>query len=291
MPERKRFFSVDPFPKHEHEELSPAATSSWSWFHQVHHHLHTSMKKKTRLGAILSNWSSIAKWEYKFSTLTSQVRQSKYQAGTFWHFFPEFIGAETTHCWGWVNLGEQKDDICNILQTPVGHEEEDQAWVWGKIIWFWNFNWKISMGYYHKLSRGHQHFSDTTLRELCIQASWQMEIPKNKKKLVDRSENKASTDLGILCIFWPEVLVKIADDVGSDLERAEEHEEETEQDVQAADHQALAHLSINWSPFSSIWKQIMKKIISPSADICKLAAWGFKSRCTQLWCYLQLFKG
>ena len=38
-------------------------------------------------------------------------------------------------------------------------------------------------------------------------------------------------------------------------------------------------------------KQIMKKIISPSADICKLAAWGFKSRCTQLWCYLQLFKG
>ena len=46
--------------------------------------------------------------------------------------------------------------------------------------------------------------------------------------------------------------MKIADDVGSDLERAEEHEEETEQDVQAADHQALAHLDINWSPFSSI---------------------------------------
>ena len=46
--------------------------------------------------------------------------------------------------------------------------------------------------------------------------------------------------------------MKIADDVGGDLERAEEHEEETEQDVQAADHQALAHPSINWSPFSSI---------------------------------------
>ena len=46
--------------------------------------------------------------------------------------------------------------------------------------------------------------------------------------------------------------MKIADDVGGDLERAEEHEEETEQDVQAADHQALAHLSIKWSPFSSI---------------------------------------
>ena len=220
----------------------------------------------------------------------SGQENSKYQAGTFWHLFQN-VSAETAHCWGWVNLGEEKDDICNVLQTSVGHEEEDQAWVWGKIIWFWNFNWKISMRYYHKLSRGHQHFSDTTLRELCIQASWQMEIPKNKKKLVDRSENKASTDLGILCIFWPEVLVKIADDVGSDLERAEEHEEETEQDVQAADHQALAHLSINRSPFSSIWKQIMKKIISPSADICKLAAWGFKSRCTQLWCYLQLFKG
>ena len=116
------------------------------------------------------------------------------------------------------------------------------------------FQLKKSMRYYHKLSRGHQHFSDTTLRELCIQASWQMEIPKNKKKLVDRSENRTSTDLGILCIFWPEVLVKIADDVGRDLERAEEHEEEAEQDVQAADHQALAHLSIKWSPFSSIWK-------------------------------------
>ena len=77
---------------------------------------------------------------------------------------------------------------------------------------------------------------------------------KTRRKLVDRSEKRASTDLGILCIFWPEVLVKIADDVGSDLERAEEHEEETEQDVQAADHQALAHLAINWSPFSSIWK-------------------------------------
>ena len=30
--------------------------------------LQTSMKKKTRLGAILSNWSSIAKCEYRFST-------------------------------------------------------------------------------------------------------------------------------------------------------------------------------------------------------------------------------
>ena len=46
--------------------------------------------------------------------------------------------------------------------------------------------------------------------------------------------------------------MKIADDVGSDLERAEEHEEETEQDVQAADDQALAHLTITRSPFSSI---------------------------------------
>ena len=46
--------------------------------------------------------------------------------------------------------------------------------------------------------------------------------------------------------------MKIADDVGRDLERAEEHEEETEQDVQAADHQALAHLTITRSPFSSI---------------------------------------
>ena len=73
---------------------------------------------------------------------------------------------------------------------------------------------------------------------------------KTTRKLVDRSENKACTDLGILCIFWPEVLVKIADDVGRDLERAEEHEEETEQDVQAADHQALAHLAINCSPRS-----------------------------------------
>ena len=46
--------------------------------------------------------------------------------------------------------------------------------------------------------------------------------------------------------------MKIADDVGRDLERAEEHEEEAEQDVQAADHQALAHLAINCSPFSWI---------------------------------------
>ena len=35
--------------------------------------LQTSMKKKTRLGAILSNWSSIAKWEYRFSTWARSV--------------------------------------------------------------------------------------------------------------------------------------------------------------------------------------------------------------------------
>ena len=70
-----------------------------------------------------------------------QVRSGKQQLCTFWHLFQN-VSAETTHCWGWVNLGEQKDDICNVLQTSVGHEEEDQAWVGGEMTLIWNFKMK-----------------------------------------------------------------------------------------------------------------------------------------------------
>ena len=53
--------------------------------------------------------------------------------------------------------------------------------------------------------------------------------------------NWHETDLGILCILGSQVLVKIPNDVWCDLERAEEHEEQAEEDVQAADDQTLTH--------------------------------------------------
>ena len=49
------------------------------------------------------------------------------------------------------------------------------------------------------------------------------------------------THLGVLGILGPQVLVQVADDVRRDLEGAEEHEEEAEEDVEAADDEALAH--------------------------------------------------
>ena len=53
--------------------------------------------------------------------------------------------------------------------------------------------------------------------------------------------NWHETDLGILCILGSQVLVKIPNDVWCDLERAKEHEEQAEEDVQAADDQTLTH--------------------------------------------------
>ena len=62
--------------------------------------------------------------------------------------------------------------------------------------------------------------------------------------------NWHETDLGILCILGSQVLVKIPNDVWCDLERAEEHEEQAEEDVQAADHQTLTHDDqiLSWQP-------------------------------------------
>ena len=45
------------------------------------------------------------------------------------------VGVEVQHlswCRGEIhfyvkNLGEQEDDVCNILQSSVGHQEEDQT--------------------------------------------------------------------------------------------------------------------------------------------------------------------
>ena len=49
------------------------------------------------------------------------------------------------------------------------------------------------------------------------------------------------THLGVLGVLRPQVLVQVPDDVWSDLEGTEEHEEEAEEDVEAADDEALAH--------------------------------------------------
>ena len=151
--------------------------------------------------------------------------------------------------------------------------------------------WKISTRYYHKLSRGHQHFSDTTLRELCIQASWQTEIPKNAKKMVDRSEKKRLPTLAYFAYSDRRSLWRSRMMLGVILS-------EPRNMKKRPSRMFRLRITKPWPILISIGllspqseKQIMKKIIFPSADICKLAAWGFKSRCTQLWCYLQLFKG
>ena len=152
--------------------------------------------------------------------------------------------------------------------------------------------WKISTRYYHKLSRGHQHFSDTTLRELCIQASWQTEIPKNAKKnwSIDQ-KTKCQPTLAYFAYSDRRSLWRSRMMLGVILSEPRNMKKRPSRmfRLRITKPWPILQSSGLLSPQSE--KQIMKKIISPSADICKLAAWGFKSRCTQLWCYLQLFKG